>query len=89
MATAPQTRTGGSLSRSTAAARNIPVSAAQDGWMTPPWASGTSRKPVVLITAWPGPPSSASVAPRPQPTPLRSRAPCARTLGRNASPAQT
>ncbi len=36
---------GGSGSFSTNAASRMPNSAAQDGWITPPWASGTSRKP--------------------------------------------
>ena len=42
---APAMRRAGSFSRSTSVASASPPSAAQEGWITPPWPSGTSRKP--------------------------------------------
>ena len=45
MVSAPRMREAVSGSFSTNAASRMPNSAAQDGWITPAWASGTSRKP--------------------------------------------
>jgi len=42
---APAARRAGSFSLSTSVASARPPSAAQEGWITPPWASGTNRKP--------------------------------------------
>ena len=41
----PTTRWIASFSLSTTLASTSPPSAAQEGWITPPWASGTNRKP--------------------------------------------
>ena len=43
MVSAPATRRHGKASLSTIRARISPPTAAQDGWMMPPWPSGTNR----------------------------------------------
>src|SRR6266699_1677224 len=45
MTAAPAARCAGSFSFSTNVASTSPPRAAQEGWITPPWASGTNKKP--------------------------------------------
>jgi len=45
MTRAPTARCAGSFSFSKTVASTSPPSAAQEGWITPPWASGTNRNP--------------------------------------------
>ena len=87
---ADHARSAGSFSLSTTVASASPPSAAQDGWITPPWRERHQQETGIAEQRERRPAERASAAaPLPQPMPPRSRRPSRATSGRNTSPAQT